>query len=182
MRSSLVRSMAPELNSGEGVGPSDRGAAVRLDKASGPTHVERGGVRWLGTDGVAENRGERGGDGLPEADRRPIARTTSKTEGSFYSSASRGSNAGLCKERGKEVTAWRGGRAAGRASARAAQRHSGNGRREGHVKGEILSVRQPQMVSWTWGVHPGVHATQQGVSVHRAYPATRARGQRYAGT
>jgi hypothetical protein len=26
-------------------------------------------VRWLGTDGMAENRGEHGGDGLPEADK-----------------------------------------------------------------------------------------------------------------
>jgi hypothetical protein len=25
-------------------------------------------VRWLGTDKVAENRGERGDDGVPEAD------------------------------------------------------------------------------------------------------------------
>jgi hypothetical protein len=68
-------------------------------------------VRWLGTGNVAENRGERGGDGLPEADRRPIARTTSKTEGSFYSRTSRGSNVGLRKERGREVMAKRGGRA-----------------------------------------------------------------------
>jgi hypothetical protein len=29
---------------------------------------ERGGVRWLDLDEVVENRGERGGDGLPEAD------------------------------------------------------------------------------------------------------------------
>jgi hypothetical protein len=26
-------------------------------------------VRWLNTDGVAENRGERGSDGLPEVDK-----------------------------------------------------------------------------------------------------------------
>jgi hypothetical protein len=26
-------------------------------------------VRWLGTDDMAENRGECGGDGLPEADK-----------------------------------------------------------------------------------------------------------------
>jgi hypothetical protein len=38
-------------------------------EAPGPAHKERGGVRWLSTDGVAENRGERGGDGLPEADK-----------------------------------------------------------------------------------------------------------------
>jgi hypothetical protein len=29
----------------------------------------RGGVRWLNTDGMAENRGERGSDGIPEADK-----------------------------------------------------------------------------------------------------------------
>jgi hypothetical protein len=38
-------------------------------EAPEPAHGERGGVRWLGTDGVAENRGERDGDGLPEADK-----------------------------------------------------------------------------------------------------------------
>jgi hypothetical protein len=65
--------MAPELNGGEDAGPSGRGAALRSGEAPGPVHGERGGVRWLGTDGVAENRGERGGDGLPGADRRLIA-------------------------------------------------------------------------------------------------------------
>jgi hypothetical protein len=56
-RSSSVRSMAPELNSGEGAGPLDRGAALGSGKALGPAHRERGGVRWLGTDEVAENSG-----------------------------------------------------------------------------------------------------------------------------
>jgi hypothetical protein len=32
-------------------------------------HGERGGVRWLSTDGVVENRGKHGSDGLPEADK-----------------------------------------------------------------------------------------------------------------
>jgi hypothetical protein len=68
-------------------------------------------VRLLDTDCVAENKGERGDDGLPEADRRPIARTISKTEGSCYNRLLRGSNAGLFKERGREVTAWHGDRA-----------------------------------------------------------------------
>jgi hypothetical protein len=89
-------------------------------------------VRWLRTDGVAENRGKHGGDGLSEADMRPIARTTSKMEGSFYSRASRGSNVGLHMERGREVTL---DAAAERACARAVQRCSGNGRHERHMKG-----------------------------------------------
>jgi hypothetical protein len=40
--------MIPELNGGEGANPSGWGLAYR----------ERGEVRWLGTDEVAENRGE----------------------------------------------------------------------------------------------------------------------------
>jgi hypothetical protein len=61
--------MAPELNCGEGVGSSGRGATLCSGEAPGPAHGERGGVRWLGSEGVVENRGERGGDGLPEADK-----------------------------------------------------------------------------------------------------------------
>jgi hypothetical protein len=57
-----------ELNNGEGVGPSGWGAALGSGEALGPTHEERGGVRWLITDEVVENRGKCGGDGLPEAD------------------------------------------------------------------------------------------------------------------
>jgi hypothetical protein len=69
MRSSPARSTASELNGGEGVGPSVRGATPSSGKAPGPAHGERGGVRWLGTDGVAENRGDRSGNGIPEADK-----------------------------------------------------------------------------------------------------------------
>jgi hypothetical protein len=36
-------------------------------EALGPVYGEGGGVRWLGTDEVTENRGECGGDGLLEA-------------------------------------------------------------------------------------------------------------------
>jgi hypothetical protein len=57
----------------------------------------------------------------------------------------------LRKEREREVTARRGDRAVGRACARVAQRRSGNGRHEGHSKGEILSVRRRRIVSWTGG-------------------------------
>jgi hypothetical protein len=112
-----------------------------------------------------KNRGKRDGDFLPKADRRPIARTTSKTEASFYSRASCGSNAGLCKERGREVIA----------------RCRGNGRHEGHAKGEILSVHRRRMVSWIGGAYPGVHAVERGALAHRDYSATCARGQHYAG-
>jgi hypothetical protein len=37
-------------------------------EALGPSYGKRGGVRWFGIDKVAENRGERDGAGLPEAD------------------------------------------------------------------------------------------------------------------
>jgi hypothetical protein len=67
-RSSLARTMTPELNDGEGAGPSGWGAAMGPGGALGPAYGERGGVRWLGTDEVVENRGERDGDGLAEAD------------------------------------------------------------------------------------------------------------------
>jgi hypothetical protein len=69
MRSSPVRSTAPGPNDGEGVGSSGWGATPSSGEAPGPMHEERRGVRWLGTDGVAENRGECGGDGLMEADK-----------------------------------------------------------------------------------------------------------------
>jgi hypothetical protein len=67
MRSSPTRLMALELNDGEGVSSLGRGATLSSGEAPGPAHGKRGGVRWLGTDGVVENRGERDGDGLPEA-------------------------------------------------------------------------------------------------------------------
>jgi hypothetical protein len=50
--------MASKLNDGEGAGPSGWGAALGSSEALGPTYGERGGVRWLGTDEVVENRGE----------------------------------------------------------------------------------------------------------------------------
>jgi hypothetical protein len=48
--------MALELNGGEGASPLGRGAALVSGKAPGLVHGERGGVRWLGTDSVAEQR------------------------------------------------------------------------------------------------------------------------------
>jgi hypothetical protein len=67
-RNSPVRSMASKLNGGEGVGPSDWGAALGSGEALGSVYGESGGVRWLGTDEAVENKGGCGGDGLPEAD------------------------------------------------------------------------------------------------------------------
>jgi hypothetical protein len=69
MWSSPARSMAPELNGGEGVSSSGRGATLSSSEAPVPAHGERGGVRWLGTDGMVENRGEHCGGGLPKADK-----------------------------------------------------------------------------------------------------------------
>jgi hypothetical protein len=60
--------MAPELNDSDGVGPLGWGAALGTGEALGPAYRERGGVKWLGTNEVALNRGECGGDGFPEAD------------------------------------------------------------------------------------------------------------------
>jgi hypothetical protein len=57
-QNSPVQSTAPELNGGEGAGSSGFGAPLGSGEALGPTYGERGGVRWLGTDKVEENRGE----------------------------------------------------------------------------------------------------------------------------
>jgi hypothetical protein len=88
-RSSSARSTAPKLNGGEGAGPSGRGAALRSGEAPGPTHGERGGVRWLGTDGVAEKRGERGDDVLSEMDKRRWHGRDATGGACFYSRAPR---------------------------------------------------------------------------------------------
>jgi hypothetical protein len=53
-QSSSTRSTVPELNDGEGAGPSGLGATLGSGEALGPTHGERDGVRWLGTDEVVE--------------------------------------------------------------------------------------------------------------------------------
>jgi hypothetical protein len=53
---SPARSTAPELNDGEGAGPSGWGATPGSSESLGPTYGERGGVRWLGTDEVAEKQ------------------------------------------------------------------------------------------------------------------------------
>jgi hypothetical protein len=63
---SPTRSTAPELNGSDGADPSGWGAALGSGEALGPAYRERGGVRWLGTDGAAENRGGCGGDSLSE--------------------------------------------------------------------------------------------------------------------
>jgi hypothetical protein len=67
-RSSPARMMEPELIDGEGADSLGWEAALGFGEALRPAHGEKGGVRWLGTDGVLESRGECGGDGLPEAD------------------------------------------------------------------------------------------------------------------
>jgi hypothetical protein len=92
MRSSPTRSTTPELNSGESVSSSGRGATLSSGKAPRPAHGERGWVRWLGTGGVVENKGERNGDGFQRRTR-ALARTRCNERASFYSRALRGSNA-----------------------------------------------------------------------------------------
>jgi hypothetical protein len=56
-RSSPAWMMVPELNDGEGVDSLGREATLGSGEALRPVHGEKGGVRWLGTDGAAENRG-----------------------------------------------------------------------------------------------------------------------------
>jgi hypothetical protein len=79
-----TRTTAPELNGGEGASPSGRGAALGSSEALGPTHGERGGVRWLGTNSVVGTEVRRDGGSLPEADKRPRVRTTSNGVASSY--------------------------------------------------------------------------------------------------
>jgi hypothetical protein len=83
-RSSSARSMVPELNGGEGAGPSGRGAALGSGEALGPTHGKRGGVRWLGTNSVVGTEARRGGGNLPKADKKPRTWTTSNGVASSY--------------------------------------------------------------------------------------------------
>jgi hypothetical protein len=57
-QNSPARSTTSEFNGGEGAGPSGWGAALGSSEALGPVYGERGGVRWLGANEVAENRGK----------------------------------------------------------------------------------------------------------------------------
>jgi hypothetical protein len=97
-------------------------------------------VRRLGTDGVAENRGSAA---ATAHQRKAAVGARIKCTGKvlFYSCVMRRSNTGLCKERGREVMARRGGRASVRSHG--AERSEGNnGRREGHARGGNF-VRTP---------------------------------------
>jgi hypothetical protein len=66
--SSPARSMAPELNGGEGAGPSGWGAALGSGKALGPRNGERGGATWLSTDSVVGTEARCGGGSLMKGD------------------------------------------------------------------------------------------------------------------
>jgi hypothetical protein len=85
------------------------GAALEPCGALGPTHGERGGVRRLGTNGAAENRGGVTATAYRRWTRRGCGRDAEVA--AFYSRALCRSNAGLCKERGREVMAQCGSRA-----------------------------------------------------------------------
>jgi hypothetical protein len=85
MWSSSARLTAPKLNGGEGVSSLGRGAAPSSREAPGPTHGEEGGVRWLGTDGVAGTEARYGGGGLLETDKRRCRRRDAMGGASFYS-------------------------------------------------------------------------------------------------
>jgi hypothetical protein len=101
-----------ELNGDEGAGPLGWGAALGFGEALGPAYRERGGVRCLGTDEVAENRGEARSWWLTGGRQR--WGVDKRTGGVFfYNRAVRGGNAGLCKVGEREVTASHGGRATG---------------------------------------------------------------------
>jgi hypothetical protein len=58
--------------------------ALGSSEALGPTHRERGGVRWLGIDSVAGTEARRSSGSLPEADKRPRVRTTRNRVASSY--------------------------------------------------------------------------------------------------
>jgi hypothetical protein len=126
-RSSPARSTAPELNDGEGADPLGRGAALGSGEALGPAYGERGGVRWLNTDEVAENRGERGVDGLPEADTALMQTRCSEWPPFIVVHCIEATQAALGERKGGHGSVrWQSDHA------RAAQRRSGNGSR---VKG-----------------------------------------------
>jgi hypothetical protein len=76
--------MAPELNGGEGAGPSRCEAALGSGEAIRPEHRERGGVRWLGTNSVAATEVRHGGGSLSKAYKRPRARRTRNGVASSY--------------------------------------------------------------------------------------------------
>jgi hypothetical protein len=84
MRSSSARSMALELNGGEGGGPAAQGAALSIGESPGLAHEDGKWVRWLGTDGVAETEVRHGGGGLPEADKRCWCRRNATVGVSSY--------------------------------------------------------------------------------------------------
>jgi hypothetical protein len=108
-RNSPVRSMAPELNGGEGVTFLVWEVAPELKEALGPTQWESGGVRQLGTDEAVENRGGEVVLAYRRRTRRECGRDAEVAY--FYSRVSRRSNAGLLKEGEREVTAQRGDKA-----------------------------------------------------------------------
>jgi hypothetical protein len=117
-----VRLTTPELNGGEGVGPSGQGAALGSSKALGSAYEERGGVRWLGTDEVAENKGERSGDGLPEADTALVRTRCSGWPPFIVVHCIEATRAAPGETKGADSSAQRESE-----RAHVAQRHSGNG-------------------------------------------------------
>jgi hypothetical protein len=108
-QNSPVQSTAPEVNSGEGITFLVREAAPKLKEDPGSTYGERGGVRWLDTDGAVENRGGCGGGGLRRRTRRGCGRDAEVA--SFYSRVLCRSNVGLHKDGEREVTTQRSSRA-----------------------------------------------------------------------
>jgi hypothetical protein len=108
-RSSPARTMTLELNDGEGADSSGWEAALGSGEALRPAHGEKGGVRWLGTDGVSESRGECSDDGLPEANT-VLARTRRRWWPPFIAVHCIEATRAAPREM-KELTARRGGRA-----------------------------------------------------------------------
>jgi hypothetical protein len=150
-QSSPAWSTALELNDGEGAGPLGRGAALGSGEALGPTYSESGGVRWLDTDEVVENRGEHGGDGLSEADTAPV-QTRCSGWPPFI--------AMYCVE---AMWAAPGERKGGDGSARWQSEHARAAQRqwephEGHASC-VCPYVDVEVVSWIGG-DPGVHAVR----------------------
>jgi hypothetical protein len=109
-RSSPARSMAPELNEGEGASPSGQREALGSGEAQGSVHGEGGRVSWVGTNRATENRGGCDRGGLLEGDNDGGSREPNR-RGPLLIAARYVGATWACAEGEREVTARRGGRA-----------------------------------------------------------------------
>jgi hypothetical protein len=164
-----VRSMAPELNGGEGVTFLVQEAALKLKEAPRPAYGERGGVRWLGTDGAVENRG---GAATMAYQRKAAVGVWTKCTGKVpFIAAYRIEATWTCTRReGRREVMAQLSVVAERACARVAQSAvSNNGCREGHARGwKFCPYASVEVVSWTGRVL--AMATRRAWACQRTVP------------